>query len=100
MGRVRDEERPSLPRRIEAHLLLTRMAQISLPMILFFVIFFGLLTMRGLYLFARHIDQQNYERRRFHLMVAEELDRLDKIQAEGNKPPELVLPSKNWVGRN
>jgi hypothetical protein len=56
--------------------------------------------MRGLYLFAQHIDQQNYERRRFHLMVAEELDRLDKIQAEGNKPPELVLPSKNWVGRN
>ena len=69
-------------------------------MILFFVIFFGLLIMRGLYLFAQHIDQQNYERRRFHLMVAEELDRLDKIQAEGNKPPELVLPSKNWVGRN
>ena len=69
-------------------------------MILFFVIFFGLLAMRGLYLFAQHIDQQNYERRRFHLMVAEELDRLDKIQAEGNKPPELVLPSKNWVGRN
>ena len=33
-------------------------------------------------------------------MVAEELDRLDKIQAEGNQPPELVLPSKNWVGRN
>ena len=29
-------------------------------MILFFVIFFGLLTMRGLYLFAQHIDQQNY----------------------------------------
>jgi hypothetical protein len=64
------------------------------------VIFLGFIMMRGLYLFARHIDQQNYERRRFHLMVAEELDRLDKIQAEGNKPPELVLPSKNWVGRN
>ena len=74
-------------------------------MILFFVIFFGLLAMRGLYLFAQHIDQQNYERRRFHLMVAEELDRLDKIQAEGNQPkeprePELLLPTKNWVGRN
>ena len=74
-------------------------------MILFFVIFFGFLAMRGLYLFAQHIDQQNYERRRFHLMVAEELDRLDKIQAEGNQPkeprePELLLPTKNWVGRN
>ena len=71
-------------------------------MIFALVIFFSLLTMRGLYLFAQHIDQQNYERRRFHLMVAEELDRLDKIQAEGNQPkePELLLPSKNWVGRN
>ena len=74
-------------------------------MILFFVIFFGLLAMRGLYLFAQHIDQQNYEKRRFYLMVAEELDRLDKIQAEGNQPkeprePELLLPTKNWVGRN
>ena len=53
-------------------------------------------------MFKTHIDQQNYEKRRFYLMVAEELDRLDKIQAEGNKPkePDLVLPSKNWVGRN
>ena len=64
------------------------------------IIFVSLVIVRGLYLIAQHIDQQNYERRRFHLMVAEELDRLDKIQAEGNKPPELVLPSKNWVGRN
>lgn len=66
------------------------------------VIFFGFIMMRGLYLFAQHIDQQNYEKRRFYLMVAEELDRLDKIQAEGNQPkePELLLPSKNWVGRN
>ena len=64
------------------------------------IIFVSLVIVRGLYLIAQHIDQQNYERRRFHLMVAEELDRLDKIQAEGNQPPELVLPSKNWVGRN
>ena len=64
------------------------------------IIFVSLVIVRGLCLIAQHIDQQNYERRRFHLMVAEELDRLDKIQAEGNQPPELVLPSKNWVGRN
>ena len=69
-------------------------------MIFGLIIFVSLVIVRGLYLIAQHIDQQNYERRRFHLMVAEELDRLDKIQAEGNKPPELVLPSKNWVGRN
>jgi len=65
-------------------------------------IFFGLLILQGVRLLARHIDQQNYERRRFYLSVAADLDRLDKIVAEGNQPkePELLLPSKNWAGRN
>ena len=66
------------------------------------IIFVGLVIIRGLYMIAQHIDQQNYERRRFYLSVAADLDRLDKILAEGNQPkdPELVLPTKNWVGRN
>jgi len=66
------------------------------------IIFIGLVILQGVKLFAKHIDQQNYERRRFYLSVAADLDRLDKIIAEGNKPkqPELVLPSKNWAGRN
>jgi hypothetical protein len=66
------------------------------------IIFVSLLIVRGLYLIAQHIDQQNYERRRFYLSVAADLDRLDKIVADGNDPkePELVLPTKNWVGRN
>ncbi len=66
------------------------------------IIFVGLVIVRGLYLIAQHIDQQNYERRRFYLSVAADLDRLDKIVAEGNQPKEaeLVLPTKNWVGRN
>ena len=66
------------------------------------IIFVSLVIVRGLYLIAQHIDQQNYERRRFYLSVAADLDRLDKIVAEGNQPkePELVLPTKNWVGRN
>jgi len=70
--------------------------------IIFLVAFFGLLILQGVRLFAKHIDQQNYERRRFYLSVAADLDRLDKIVAEGNQPkqPELVLPTKNWVGRN
>ena len=70
--------------------------------IIFLVAFFGLLILQGVRLFAKHIDQQNYERRRFYLSVAADLDRLDKMIAEGNQPkqPELVLPSKNWVGRN
>jgi hypothetical protein len=66
------------------------------------IIFVGLVIVRGLYMIAQHIDQQNYERRRFYLSVAADLDRLDKIVAEGNQPKqsELMLPSKNWVGRN
>ena len=70
--------------------------------IIFLVAFFGLLILQGVRIFAKHIDQQNYERRKFYLFVAAELDKMDKIVAEGNQPkdPELLLPSKNWVGRN
>ena len=69
------------------------------------VVFVGLFILQGLWLLSKHIDQQNYERRKFYLFVAAELDKMDKIVAEGNQPkepkqPELVLPSKNWVGRN
>jgi hypothetical protein len=66
------------------------------------IIFIGLLILQGVRIFAKHIDQQNYERRQFYLYVAAELDKMDKIVAEGNQPkePELLLPSKNWVGRN
>ena len=71
-------------------------------MIFGLLVFIGLVILQGVRLFAKHIDQQNYERRRFYLSVAADLDRLDKIIAEGNqtKQSELVLPSKNWVGRN
>ena len=69
------------------------------------VVFVGLFILQAVRLLGKHIDQQNYERRKFYLFVAAELDKMDKIVAEGNQPkepkqPELVLPSKNWVGRN
>jgi len=63
-------------------------------------IFFGLLILQGVRLLAKNIDQQNYERRRFYLSVAADLDRLDKIVAEGNRPKEESIPSNNWAGRN
>jgi len=63
-------------------------------------IFFGLLILQGVRLLARHIDQQNYERRNFYLWVAAELDKMDKIVAEGNRPKEESIPSNNWAGRN
>jgi hypothetical protein len=63
------------------------------------LIFVGLVIVRGLYLLGRHIDQQNYERRRFYLSVAADLDRLDKIIAESKTKPDLITSDK-WAGRN
>jgi len=68
--------------------------------IIFLVIFFSLLVLQGVRLLAKHIDQQNYERRKFYLWVAAELDKMDKIVAEGNRPKEESIPSNNWAGRN
>jgi len=70
--------------------------------IIIIVSFFSLLILQGLRIFIKHIDQQNYERKQFYLYVASEMDKLDKIVAEGNRPQEqqLMLPNKNWVGRN
>ena len=69
-------------------------------MIFGLAIFFGLLILQGVRLLAKHIDQQNYERRNFYLWVAAELDKMDKIVAEGNRPKEESIPSNNWAGRN
>ena len=73
-------------------------------MIFGLIIFVGLVIVRGIYLIAQHIDQQNYERRRFYLSVAADLDRLDKIIQENNqhKPqePQVAIFDKKWAGRN
>jgi len=68
--------------------------------IIFLVTFFSLLILQGVRLLTNHIDQQNYERRNFYLWVAAELDKMDKIVAEGNRPKEESIPSNNWAGRN
>jgi hypothetical protein len=81
------------------------MAKTEDTLVIFIVlVIIGLLVCRGLCLLAKYIDQQNYEKRRFYLSVAEDLDRMDKIIKEAkqlkSKEAELVLPSKNWAGRN
>jgi len=81
------------------------MAETEDTLVIFIVlVIIGLLICRGLCLFAKHLDQQNYEKRRFYLSVAEDLDRMDKIIKEAkqlkSKESELILPTKNWVGRN
>ena len=83
--------------------MLPSLAETEDSLVIFGLAIFGALAiLRGLYIIAQHIDQQNYERRRFYLSVAADLDRLDKIVSEGNQPkePELLLPTKNWAGRN
>jgi hypothetical protein len=45
-------------------------------------------------------EQSNYERRRFHLMVAEELKRLDEIYKDKQSWGEVQYEEKKWWGRN
>ena len=81
--------------------MLPRLAEAEDSLVIFgLAIFFGLLILQGVRLLAKHIDQQNYERRNFYLWVAAELDKMDKIVAEGNRPKEESIPSNNWAGRN
>jgi len=49
--------------------------------------------------FLKYLEQRDYERRRFYLLVAEELDRMDKITEEQK---ELTKPRRitQWELRN
>lgn len=49
--------------------------------------------------FLKYAEQRDYERRRFYLLVAEELDRMDKITEEQK---ELTKPRRitQWELRN
>lgn len=69
-----------------------------------FLIILGL----GLCLFFHRlgnaIQQGEYERERFALLVAQELDRLDKAVKENNKmileAETMLEPQPRWFGRN
>jgi len=66
-----------------------------------FAIIFGVLMIYfGLKLLIKSLDQANYERRRFHLMVAEELKRLDDLYKEKESWGEVQYKEKKWWGRN
>ena len=62
----------------------------------------------GLYGFlhklARRLEQRDYERERFALAVAQELDRLDKAIKENNASiamaEAMLEPQQKWWGRN
>jgi hypothetical protein len=69
-------------------------------MITFAVIFGVSLIYFGLKHLVMAIDQANYERRRFNLMVAEELKRLDDLYKDKQSWGEKVYDEKKWWGRN
>ena len=69
-------------------------------MITFAIIFGVLMIYFGLKLLIKSLDQANYERRRFHLMVAEELKRLDDLYKEKESWGEGQYKEKKWWGRN
>ena len=69
----------------------------------FIFLFVGIVFWRACTIIAKQVEQANYERQRMFLMVAEELDRLDKAlkESEKAKEQELVQPYKDlWHLRN
>jgi len=67
-------------------------------------LFVGVVFWRACNLIAKGIEQQNYERQRMFLMMAEELDRMDKAIKEteqAKQKQEIVTPYKDlWHLRN
>ena len=81
------------------------MAQVKASVVTAFFIFLfvGIVFWRACTIIARQVEQANYERQRMFLMVAEELDRLDKAIKESKKAKEqeLIQPYKDlWQLRN
>jgi hypothetical protein len=81
------------------------MAQIeaSLMIAFFIFLFVGIVFWRACSLIAKHIEAQNYERERFCLLVAQELDRLEKAIQENEKAKDesFIQPYKDiWGMRN
>ena len=81
------------------------MAQMEVAMtVLCIFLFVGIVFWRACHLIGKGIEQADYERRRMFLMMAEELDRLDKAIKENertNAQQEFVQPYKDlWQLRN
>ena len=81
------------------------MAQVEVAMTLLCIfLFVGVVFWRACNLIAKGIEQQNYERQRMFLLMAEELDRLDKAIKESEElkqKQEIITPYKDlWHLRN
>jgi len=69
-------------------------------MITFLLVFGVVFLVFGFKKLVEVIDQANYERRRFNLMVAEELKRLDELYKDKQSWGEVQYEEKKWWGRN
>lgn len=49
---------------------------------------------------CKYLEQRDYEKRRFYLMVAEELDRMDKMAEETKRAQRRSLNPSIWDLRN
>lgn len=64
------------------------------------LIFIVMFIFFGGYELCKYLGQRDYERRRFYLMVAEELDRLEKIAEETKRFEYKSRNPSEWEMRN
>ena len=64
------------------------------------LIFLCLFTYFGAKELCKYLDQREYERRRFYLLVAEELDRLEKATEETKQSEARSRNPSIWEMRN
>ena len=64
------------------------------------LIFLCLFAYFGAKELCKYLDHRDYERRRFYLMVAEELDRLDKMTEETKQAEKRSRNPSAWEMRN
>jgi cbb3-type cytochrome oxidase subunit 3 len=84
-------------------LLFPRVAEDEDSLVTFFLVcFLVLLVCHTAYAFAKHLDRQELERKKFYLALAEDLERLDRLLADRKEPKELqiITHNKRWAGRN
>jgi hypothetical protein len=76
------------------------MAQMENPMIEVLLIFICCFLYFGGKAFVEYLGQRDYERRRFYLLVAEELDRLEKMTEETKQAERRSRNPSIWEMRN
>ena len=80
--------------------MLIGLAQVEDSMIEALLIFICLFMYFGGKELCKYLEQRDYERRKFYLLVQEELDRLDKITEETKQAERRSRNPSQWELRN